>query len=368
MRNQLQTMLLIVAVASSASVAISAAPASQAIPPVVAPSATALNTREAPLATEWDSIQSILWLYLSRNMTKVEVNALETESRAHPDAIGPRLRLIGYYTWRGQGESDRIRLRDHVLWMVENHPEHPATGEAALRDLLDDPEGNLQIFDLWASHISRRSADYNVLLNAEKFFFGKNPKQAESIIRQLHEKDPVSHEWPDELAALYMTWGVPGFAANSSGDMAAEAYWRVLNLTVNPDSREILSETMAEKYFKIGDLSGAAALAKITLQNSGSRAARYANTLLGRIALRFGDIAEAKHYLLESARRKTSGYMPFSAPPLVLAKELLERDQRDAVIEYLQECIVLWPEMEPELQRWIVDIENGKLPNFGNAT
>ena len=49
-----------------------------------------------------------------------------------------RLVLIGYYSHNGRTSIDRLRLRTHVLWMIENHPEHPATGEPSLRDLPDD--------------------------------------------------------------------------------------------------------------------------------------------------------------------------------------------------------------------------------------
>ena len=63
--------------------------------------------------------------------------------------IDKRLKLIGYYDWNGRSSLDRLRLRAHVLWMVENHPEHPAVAEPSLRDLRDDVEGTAQITALW---------------------------------------------------------------------------------------------------------------------------------------------------------------------------------------------------------------------------
>jgi hypothetical protein len=51
---------------------------------------------------------------------------------------------------------------------------------------------------------------------------------------------------------------------------------------------------------------------------------------------------------------------------MVLAKELLEEGERDAVIQYLDQCLLIWPRGENVLHFWIADIKKGKIPNFGN--
>jgi hypothetical protein len=51
---------------------------------------------------------------------------------------------------------------------------------------------------------------------------------------------------------------------------------------------------------------------------------------------------------------------------MILAKELLERGERDIVLQYLDNCLTLWPRGENVLQVWIDEIRNGKKPNFGN--
>ena len=101
------------------------------------------------------------------------------------------------------------RLRAHVLWMVENHPEHASTAEPSLRDLPDDPEGNVQILELWNKHLQSRPNDLSVLKNAEKFFFGKDPEVADRLIHCISEKEPNNREWPAELAQLYRMFGIP---------------------------------------------------------------------------------------------------------------------------------------------------------------
>jgi hypothetical protein len=366
MRKGLGAILLIATVAPSPFVAISTGCALQEVPPATTALGTVPDTRDILEKRESESLQSILWLHFGRSISKAEAKVLEAETRNNPTAIEPRLRLIGYYAWRGQGKADQMRLREHVLWMIENHPEHPATEEPALRDLPDDPEGNIRIRELWTANIERRSDDERVLRNAEKFFFGENPAEAEKIIRHLHDKDPSDHEWPGELVALYMTSGVPGLTAGTSGEIAMEAYRRVLNLTSESRSREILAENMADRYFKTGDFSSAAALARVSLQSPDGGIVRRANTLLGRIALRSGDVTGARQYLFESEKRKRTGNTS-SVPFMGLAKELLEKDQREIVIKYLEDCVALWPQLRDVLQLWIADIKKGKIPDFGNA-
>ena len=51
---------------------------------------------------------------------------------------------------------------------------------------------------------------------------------------------------------------------------------------------------------------------------------------------------------------------------MVLAKELLEEGEKDAVLQYLANCLLLWPRGESVLQMWIADIKIGKTPKFGN--
>src|SRR5258705_516399 len=105
------------------------------------------------------SVRSILLLYSGKSLLKSKADELEAGLRKNPEKIDDRLTLIGYYTWNGRGSMDRLRLRADVLWMVENHPEHASTAEPSLRDLPDDPEGNVQILELWNKHLQSRPND-----------------------------------------------------------------------------------------------------------------------------------------------------------------------------------------------------------------
>src|SRR5260370_23239814 len=76
-----------------------------------------------------ESVRSILLLYSGKSLLRSKADELEADLRRDPEKIDNRLMLIGYYTWNGRGSQDRLRLRAHVLWMVENHPQHASTAE-----------------------------------------------------------------------------------------------------------------------------------------------------------------------------------------------------------------------------------------------
>jgi len=313
-----------------------------------------------------ESVRAILLLYSGRSVSKQRAEELENALRKTPDKVDERLVLIGYYSENGKTVLDRTRLRSHVLWMVENHPEHPSTAEPSLRDLPDDAEANGQILALWRKNLELRDNDVEVLKNAEKFFFGKDPAVAARLIHRIAEKEPHNREWANELAQLYRMFGIPGERIDDSGERAAEAYKRVLALTQNPTAREGLAGEMADAAFKVGDFAGASAFAKIHLQGKDRTAVQRANTVLGRVALRAGDLPAARQYLLDSSTLQTSRDVSLAGPTMILAKELLEEGEKDAVLQYLANCLLLWPRGESVLQMWIADIKIGKTPKFGN--
>ena len=66
------------------------------------------------------------------------------------------------------------------------------------------------------------------------------------------------------------------------------------------------------------------------------------NMVLGLVALRQGSVANAKQYLLESAKTSGSPTLDSFGPDLTLARELFQKGERDAVLEYFSLCRKFW--------------------------
>jgi hypothetical protein len=93
----------------------------------------------------------------------------------------------------------------------------------------------------------------------------------------------------------------------------------------------------------------------------------HGNIVLGRIALREGKMDDAKKYLLEAGKTKGSPVLNTFGPSMTLAKELLEKGETNAVLEYFQECGRFWPSYggENKIAEWTAEVKEGRTPDFG---
>ena len=90
-----------------------------------------------------------------------------------------------------------------------------------------------------------------------------------------------------------------------------------------------------------------------------------ANLVLGRIAVREGRIEAAKSYLIAAGKSPGSPNLDSFGPNMTLAKDLLEKGERDAVLEYFQLCRAFWKMGGEKLDQWNKEVMRGKIPNFG---
>ena len=94
-------------------------------------------------------------------------------------------------------------------------------------------------------------------------------------------------------------------------------------------------------------------------------AIHYGNLVLGHLALASGDVEGAKGHLVGAGRTPGSAPLCSFGPSMVLAKELLDRGEREAVLHYLRLCSVFWQPDDQCLDQWIWTIEHGGVPDFG---
>jgi len=90
------------------------------------------------------------------------------------------------------------------------------------------------------------------------------------------------------------------------------------------------------------------------------------NLVLGRIALMTGDVAKAKEYLLAAGRvTAESAQLSSFGPNMLLAKELIERGERQTVIAYFSLCSDFWKLDNGRLTSWTRVVTDGGVPDFG---
>ena len=89
------------------------------------------------------------------------------------------------------------------------------------------------------------------------------------------------------------------------------------------------------------------------------------NIVLGRLAVSNNEIEEAKKYLLKAGNTPGSPQLNSFGPNMTLAKDLLEKSENSTVIQYLELCRNFWEMGRDQLDFWIIQINKGKIPEFG---
>jgi hypothetical protein len=129
---------------------------------------------------------------------------------------------------------------------------------------------------------------------------------------------------------------------------------------------------LAKAAMSAGSLDRAAAYARELL---GSRDAAQAdwndgnavhdgNMILGLVALRGGNVAQASKYLLEAGKTSGSPQLNSFGPDMTLASELLQKGEKDTVLEYFAECRKFWSMGAARLDMWTAAVRGGKSPDF----
>lgn len=201
---------------------------------------------------------------------------------------------------------------------------------------------------------------------------------AEELLKKASALDPADFNPPRALGELYKNRML---AARSDDARKALAKQRL-------EQDEIFFarvSALKDPRFADWKLAALAAVAKAAIDaDDGDRAQRFADELLsqgtvarpldgqfvhdshsilGRVALRRNNVAEAKRQLLEAGKVTGGGTLTSFGPNMTLAKELVEKGERETVVSYLEACRKFWP--NPRLAEWIKTIQSGGTPEFG---
>jgi hypothetical protein len=91
-----------------------------------------------------------------------------------------------------------------------------------------------------------------------------------------------------------------------------------------------------------------------------------ANLILSQAALEKNDLASAKQYLFEAVATPAAQTVEQIGLDTSVAQILLQRGERDTVLEYFKRGRHLWPLGGAQITRWQNVIRAGRTPNFAN--
>ncbi len=138
------------------------------------------------------------------------------------------------------------------------------------------------------------------------------------------------------------------------------------------DRRYYALDSLADAAMNAGDTDKAVAYANELLSTAAKHskdwhtgdAIHAGNTVLGLAALERGDAGKAGDYLLKSAQTDGSPVLGSFGPTMKLAKALLDKGERNVVLQYLSLCRAFWEKGRERLDQWAQDIAAGKSPDF----
>lgn len=308
-------------------------------------------------------------------LTTEEVESLEKQIEKDPNDITSRTILLGYYFRKQyQDKSAREAKQKHVLWLILNSPESEvlATPYGELNVSLDK-EAYSQGKKAWIDQLKKKPANLKLLENSANFFLQHDRELAVESLQKARSLDMKNPKWPKKLGFLYSLGMMrkPLEAKTNAAGKALEQYEIAYELSTD-SQRDPLLKSLAKAALAANKPQKAKEYAeKMLSQNSPGwnygNNIHYGNIVLGKIALASNDLEEAKKRLIEAGKTPGSPQLNSFGPDMSLAKELLQKGEKDVVLEYLELCSKFWKSSKylQKLHRWSAEVKEGKIPDFG---
>jgi len=300
--------------------------------------------------------------------TYEETARLEKALTTAPDDFAAHIRLLVYYSGEGSRfERARAARLEHILWIVRNKPESSIAGDAICSpDPLDSDAMDL-VKAAWDEQVKKLPNSLSVSKNAAEFMGAYSPlsgivawkrvvrlapddSSAIFSVAQCYERQLMSSpsDWRVDVAHGALTAYLEGVHRPMEVSRRGLVYWRIIMMAMDTRSFDI-----ARQYAELS--------LKLTIKDVPRPIYDYlkfaANTALGRLAFRDGDIAVAKDYLKACAA---------TVPPFCedrgLLSDLLRAGATEDVIQFLDQAITRTPGGSSEFRLWKSQISGGAFP------
>lgn len=285
-----------------------------------------------------------------------------------------RTRYMDYGSKRSQAAQD-AHIR-HLAWMVRHAPDARVLerGPNSTVSKRMNPVGYVGVAAAWQDQLDQQPTNVAILDRFAAFLSINDRERAIHLLHRAQDLEPMNPTWAERLGASYLRKTISkDWEAEypSAPDDALVHFDRAFELHGSADVPVSLQIGRAKAAFKAKrhDLAGTHARAMLLRFEAGGSnghgdLVHQAHTILGRIALVQGDVEQAKEHLLASGRTPGSPVLGSFGPTMVLALELLERDEFGVVGEYLELCSEFWK--DDNLDAWRATVANREMPDFGS--
>jgi tetratricopeptide (TPR) repeat protein len=305
--------------------------------------------------------------------SQTDVEYVEELVRKDPEYLAARIALLDFYfLMPSHFASARQSRRDHILWIIANRPRCAILGMPfGFLSSVGDEDAYQQGRQLWLDHLQRAPNDLALLSLASHWFFQIDADLSEGFLKRGQQLDD-DPKWPKQLGFLYrLSANQRGVIDQEKMRRAVAEYEKALSREGPDDDQRHLRLQLAEACLMLGEFDKADSYAQHVEERSSagndyfdSEFLHESRLLLGKNALGRGDVDRAKAFLVKAADVTSKG-LRVSGPYMRLAKRLLEKGEKEAVLEYLRKCATVWTMPNHEIDQWIHTIEAGGMPDFG---
>jgi beta-lactamase regulating signal transducer with metallopeptidase domain/tetratricopeptide (TPR) repeat protein len=350
---------------------------------------TAWDTQNTGLSGRSDTSLASLF-FESRNLTPEKVAELEALVEQDPHDLRSQSLLLTYYMNRqSTDETARSKREQTVLWLIENHPDAEVLGQPQ-GQLRRQPQQNDEVAELWKQQLDKHPDNLQVIWNAGNYFLIGYIDQAIDCYELGKSLDPENAtKWNQRLGQVYefkmrrssesekQVWADESLRSLENAYAESRAKSFTFQAPGYPHStyefpnfeKATILPRMAKAALKAGDLDKAADYANQMLSSTESNPndgdfIYNGNFVLGMIAVQNGNLDAAVEYLLAAGDTSGSPVLNSFGPNMSLAKELLDRGERDVVLAFLKKCMKFWSSEFSPCSRWIQEMEEGRTPDF----
>ena len=312
-----------------------------------------------------------------RELSPKAAKELEAQVEIKPSDFNSRLKLLAYYFSSSMRRSPKAVAAHSnlVSWFIKNHPDHPVLGTPeGTVDHIRNPVGYQKVRRQWENLVDAGPKDAKIAFNAAIFLMRAERNLAESLFLKAQDLEPDDPRISRELGHFYrrQVHRVEGEERTKVATQSMKQFERAMERHGRKFYRYTLLGDAARAAFEAGETEKSRKYAEELLEMANSNeefafrtgnAIHHGNLVLGRLALKAGDIEGAKRHLLEAGQSTGSPQLNSFGPNMLLAKELLEKGEKDVVQEYFDLCSKFWD--REELNEWEAVIEKGQIPDFG---
>ncbi len=277
--------------------------------------------------------------------------------------------MLGYYFRGRKSATDIEKYNQHALWIIQHLPTDPLARELCIYSRFNSAAAHEHGKTIWLKHCELHPTDPVILRHAANYFLLEERSTAEKLLLAGKALQPKNPDWCERLAHLY-SLGVSELSDLENAEKALSEQERAVTLTKASD-KFYLQIDLPALAFKAGQVEKASRYANHILRHmprsladdQKSDAKHSAHAVLGRIALLAGAIESAKSHLRASAEVPGSNSLNISGPDFALAREMLEKNEREAVLAFLERCEVFWQNENGRLAKWRAEIVSSVVPD-----